>query len=205
MSGKTWLLLPDGFRDQDSGRSYPLPSIRGELLKLIPIVVPPGKTDSGCLYLQRVMEEFKKRQGRKQSAALDLARAETKVAAMKTNTFRRLTKMEAQAREALESVKQQAQEAIASLNDLFSLGRRGIEGQMRSHLGGNEWQGEKISARDFRECFRMVTQAVKGLGLPSEQRAEAEDAIIDQVAESIKAIQDASSLDPSTADEETEH
>ena len=50
--------------------------------------------------------------------------------------------------------------AIANLNDLFALGRRGIDGQMQAHLAGETWMGEEINARAFRELFRMVITGV---------------------------------------------
>ena len=96
-------------------------------------------------------------------------------------------------------------ESIASLTDLFSLARKGIDGQMRAHLDGKEWMGEKINARAFRECFRMVTQTVKGLGLPSEERTRAKSAIMDEVAEALKDTQETVALAPGGDDEEVEH
>jgi hypothetical protein len=106
--------------------------------------------------------------------------------------------MQQEARAELDKVKQAAAESIASLTDLFSLGRKGISAQMQAHLQGSEWQGEKIDARAFRECFRMVSQAVKGLGLPNDQRTVATQAILDEVAAALDGTRDAASNDPST-------
>jgi len=110
-----------------------------------------------------------------------------------------------EARAEVDKVKQAAAESIASLTDLFSLGRKGLAGQMKAHLEKQEWQGEVITARAFRECFRMVSQAVKGLGLPSDQRPEANHAIMDEVAAALDGTRDTVSDDPTTDDPEVEH
>ena len=92
---------------------------------------------------------------------------------------------------------------MAGLNDLFALGREGIERQMKAYLAGAEYQGEKIDGEAFRSCFRMVTQAVKGLGLPSDQRDKARDAVMEEVAKSVEATR--SAISGETEDVETEH
>ena len=66
--GRTWLLLPQGFRDQQFGKTYPLPSRRLELQKLVAIYIPKNKKDSGCLYLRRALDKWKKQQARATSA-----------------------------------------------------------------------------------------------------------------------------------------
>ena len=187
MAGKTWLLLPDGFRDQECGKTYPLPSLRTELQKLVSIPIPPSKNDAGCLYLRRAVSAFKRKQARRQSAIHDAGRAAEKVR-NHVHSLQNLTlKLRAEARAAVDEVKQEAQRAVANLNDLFALGREGIEGQMKAYLAGADYQGERIDGEAFRSCFRMVTQAVKGLGLPSDQRDKARDAVMEEVAKSVEA------------------
>ena len=203
MEGKTWLLLPEGFRDIDSGKVYPLPCRRAELQKLIAIPIPEDKTDSGCQYLRRAMKLWRSRQERRQSAIHDAGRAAEKVQSQ-LGHFEDLTKkLRAEARAAVDEVKQEAQKAVAGLNDLFALGREGIEAQMKAYLAGAEYQGERIDGEAFRSCFRMVTQAVKGLGLPTEQRDKARDAVLEEVAKSVEATR--SALSGETEDKETEH
>ena len=203
MAGKTWLLLPEGFRDQGSGKVYPLPCRRIELQKLIAIPIPEDKTDSGCQYLRRAMKLWRSRQERRQSAIHDVGRAAEKVQG-KVSHFSTFTKdMCAEVRAAVDEVKQEAQKAVAGLNDLFALGREGIEGQMKAYLAGTEYQGEQIDGEAFRSCFRMVTQAVKGLGLPSDQRDKARDAVMEEVAKSVEATR--SALSGETEDKEIEH
>ena len=75
---------------------------------------------------------------------------------------------------------------------------------MRAYLNGDEYQDERINKRDFQQCFRMVTQAVKGLGLPSDQRVTANEAIIEEVAAAIRDTQEIVGLAASPGDE-TEH
>lgn len=202
MEGKTWLLLPEGFRAQECGDTYPLPSARVELQRLVVVPIPANKNDSGCIYLRRAMERFSQLHRRRQSAALDIGRRGERIKQMTYELKGQVAEMKAEARRALDSVLAEADRAIASLSELFELGRKGLDGQMRAHLADEPWKGEKIDAAAFRECFRMVTQAVKGLGLPSDQRKVAAQTIMEQVAESIKATQDAASLAPNV-DEET--
>ena len=86
--------------------------------------------------------------------------------------------------------------------DLFSLGREGLELQMRAYLDNKEVNGEIIKARAFRECFRIVTAAVKGLGLPSDQKRPATDAIYEEVAAALEATQETVALSESTKESE---
>ena len=203
--GRTWLLLPEGFRAQECGMTYPLPSRRIELQKLVAIYIPKNKKDCGCLYLRRALQEWKNRQMKRSSAILDVTRREEQIAKMQHNFALQAKELRAKCRAAVDDVRREAQQAIANLNDLFSLARKGLDGQMRAHLEGQEWQGETINARAFRECFRMVTQTVKGLGLPSEERTRAKSAIMDEVAEALKDTQETVALAPGGDDDETEH
>lgn len=200
-------MLPDGFRD--CGDSYPLPSSREELQKLAAIPVPAQKRDSGCIYLKRATKEWKRRQGRAISANLDIAYREHEVRAAHRGFRENIKEIKANLREVVDTVRQEAAAASASLTDLFALGRKGLEGQMQAHLDGGTWQGEKISASAFRQCFQMVTQAVKGLGLPDPAKKDAQGAILEQAAAAMKATQEAIALAPgardSDDDSETKH
>lgn len=200
IDGKTWLLLPEGYRDQDSGKSYPLPSRRHELQKLAAIYLPPHheKQDSGCIYIRRALAKWKKRQQSANSAILDTNRRVHAIAREHSDYKSKLKGLRQEAKQAVEDVRREAAIAVSSLNDLFVIGRKGIDGQMRAHLSGKEWKGEKITARDFRDCFRMVTQAVKNLGLPSDQTKHAQEAVTEELAASIRSMQETMSLVPST-------
>ena len=196
MAGKTWLLLPHGFRSRECGKLYPLPRYAKDLELLAAIPIPFRGNDAGCLYLRRVVKKVRGRHATRQFSALNIARNEQHVADAKRG-FDALTKeLRAEARAAVDQVRAEAQKAVASLNDLFALGREGIEGQMKAHIAGTEWQGEKIDAEGFRRCFRMVSQAVKGLGLPTEQRDRARDAVMEEFAASLKDTQEAVAMAP---------
>ncbi len=202
IEGKTWKLLPEGFRAQECGKTYPLPSNRDQLQKLAAIYIPLNKIDSGCIYLRRAMKEWKNRQRYMQSAILESANRERKVADAQQNFNRLAKEAQAKVKEAVDGVREEAEKASASLKDLFALGRKGLESQMKAHLAGEEWQGEKINAKGFRECFAMVTSAVKGLGIPSDQKVAATEAIIEEVAEALKGTREAVLLAPGTEDVE---
>ena len=204
-AGKTWLLLPEGFRAQECGKTYPLPSSRVELQRLVAIYIPSSKADSGCLYLKRAINEWKKRQRNRQSAIYDVGMRREKIARAQVKFTQETNRLMEQAKQAVEGVRKEAQEASASLKDLFHLSRKGLEGQMKAHLEGKEWQGEKISAKAFRDCFSMVTSAVKGLGIPSDQKVAAAEAIMEEYAAAIKATQSTLDLGPGNDDSETEH
>ena len=200
--GKTWLLLPEGYRAQEFGQTYPLPSRTTDLQVLSTLYVPKAKIDSGCLYIRRAIEKLKEQGKRKQSALLDMTARVEQTKHTHENYLQRVKQLRQEMIQVVDGVRAEAAKAVANLNDLFSLGREGIEGQMKAHLAGHEWKGEAITASAFRDCFRMVTQAVKGLGLPSGQRESAEKAIIEELAASLEATKDAISLAPP---EETEH
>lgn len=194
MEGKTWLLLPEGFRDHDAGLTYPLPTQLEGLEAVVKVIIPVGKNDAGCRYVRRAIKALTAIRQRKQSILLDAGRKE-QAAINRMHDFRnRLTTYEQESKRAMREFKEEIRGSIASLNDLFVLGRQGLEGQMRAHLTDQEWKGEKISSKQFRECFRLVSQAVKGLGVPSDEREAARDTIVEQAAEELRATQEAVAL-----------
>ena len=202
MEGKTWLLLPDGFRNQEGGKTYPLPTSRPELQKLIVIPIPANKSgDSGIYYLHRAVEAFKRRSAERLSP-IDMSRKINEVDNLKHALREQARRFKLSANEAVEEVRAEAGKAIASLNDLFALGREGLGGIMKAHLAGEQWKGEAVSTDQFMGCFRMVSQAVKGLGLPSEQRDKARDAVMEEVAKSLESTRSAIS---GSTDDEVQH
>lgn len=199
------MLLPEGFRDMNSARTYPLPSYTKDLRKLTQIPVVQGVRDSGTVYIKRAEAAWKRKASRKLSAVLDVERRRDEIKAQQNSLQRDMEACLKEAQAAANQVKAEAEKQIANLSDLFALGRQGIEGQMRAHLDGTVWQEEKISARDFRECFRMVSQAVKGLGLPSDQREKAREAVLQEVAEAAESTKEALALAPGGKDPEVTH
>ena len=185
--GRTWLLLPDAFRTPEQAKKYPLPTYINELLSLCTIPFKPQKMDPGCIYLRRCRKEAKIRLRAKAGSARNIEAAEAEVDALKKDFKKQIDKITTE-------VRTTADRAIASLDQLFALGREGLEGQMRAHLKGEEWKGEGIDAEAFRQCFRMVSQAVKGLGLPSSEAPRARDAIMQEVAASLRATQEAEAM-----------
>ena len=211
--GRTWLLLPEGFRDQESGTTYPLPTSAEDLQKLAAIYIPGSKKDCGCLYLHRAFRKWKERAGRRESAVRDVQRRVHQIQEAHSDFRGTLNQFQKEVEEAVSGVQAHAEQAIASLDSLFALGRKGIGGQMEAHIAGQSWQGEMINARAFRQCFQMVTQAVKGLGLPTGERTAAGKAIVDELAASLAATKDALAqageaptlTPPAPGKKETEH
>jgi hypothetical protein len=200
--------MPEACRNVEHAKAYPLPTKMVDLQRLVAIPVPDmnsGPANDGDsatkIYLERASLNLRVRRRRRDSAYLDLTRRQQSITEMQSRVKAQMNVLKEEAKQAVEGVKAQAQEAIASLNDLFALGRQCIDGQMRAHLNGAEWKGEYINASAARACFRMVSMAVKGLGLPSEQRQTATRAVMDQIAESIKATQDALTSGPGDEDE----
>jgi len=209
MNGKTWLLLPHGFRNWECGKTYPLPTRRSQLQKLAAITVPTyeRKRDCGCIYIRRAITKWKDCQRRTNSAILDAGLRAESIARKDQNLTAYVKEQRSRIKEHINNVKEDCVKAVASLNDLFAIGRKGIEGQMNAHVNDEPWKGEKIDARAFRECFRIVTTAVKGLGLPSDQKGPAADAVVNEVAAAIRATQETQALAPTAEDisTETEH
>lgn len=184
--GRTWMLLPDGFREKENGKKYPLPTHKEDLGILGSIAIPHGKKDSGAIYLRRAREQWRVMQLRKSSAMLDARRSQDKLDEMTQNVKKSMVDLRNEARQAVDSVHEEVKRAVASLTTLYELAKKGLEGQMNAHLKGAQWQGEEISAKDFRECTRIVTQTVKGMGLPSEDRDKARDAKVKEIAEALR-------------------
>lgn len=175
-----------------------------EVQRIVCIPIPGTKKDSGCAYIKRAIAKFTELQSRKQSALIDIGRKQIQAANTQAIFRKKLKDMQEDAEKAVNEVRERANQAAASLTELFDLGRRGLDGQMRAHLENKDWQGEHIDADAFRQCFRMVSQAVKGLGLPSTERENAREAIIDQAAAAIRSTQEAIALAPGQ-DDGTEH
>ena len=202
--GRTWLLLPEGFRDQDCGSTYLLPTSRTELTLIANIYHPDRKNDSGCQYIRRAQRKLRELSRVKQSAILDLDHRHEKIRTSHKRYDKAVLKNKSEMRASVEAVKKVAEEAIASLTDLFALGRKIIDGQLKAHYANKEWKGEMISARAARESFRMIIQGVKGLGLPSDQRQAAKESVNEELAAALEDTEDALSLAPS-GKKETEH
>ena len=204
--GDTWLLLPEGYRDQDSGDTYPLPTQFRDIDRLAKILIPRNKQDSGCRYLRRAGKRYKEKWTVRQANASTIDRVNHELTDTQSRYNRKLRNLAAEARASTDAVKEVASECIASLDDLFSLGRKGIAGMMKAHLTGEKWQGEEIKSAAFRNCYRMVAQTVKALGLPTGERGKARGAVLEQVAASIKATKEAVAMAPAEPDEPpTEH
>ncbi len=205
-AGKTWLLLPDGFRDSKCAKTYPLPARGSEIFKIASIYVQPYKRDSGSMYIKRALKKHKQLQQRRQGVEQEIGRNGQKVADLTRNYKSKMKCLRKDAVAAVDDVREAATEAIASLTDLFSLGRKGLAGQMEAHLNGKKWMGEKIDARAFRESFRMVAQSVGKLGLPSAERKRARESVVKEVAAALAATQDAVALSGDDGgDPPTEH
>ena len=190
-NGRTWLLLPEEHNSSVLAKEYPLPTDKEEILILA--LIEPGlhRMDSGAIYLRRAHKRWKEVRRGKIRAPINIERVEQKTEEMGKQFEKRLEALEAKANTALQRVQDAASNAIASLDDLFRLGREGLEGQMKAHLAQEEWKGEGINARAFRDCFRMVFQAVKGLGLPTAEESKAREAIFEELAASLRATQEA--------------
>ena len=202
-AGKTWLLLPQGYRDRECGQTYPLPSRRSQLQLVACIAIPHdrSKKDSGCQYIRRCMEKFKNQQREVQSALLDVGKRRDQVIDRQKAFKRQLRGMRKDVRvaskDAIEEIRIEATKQIASLKDLFSMGREIVEKQMKAYLADEEVNGEKVTNDGARSCFRIVAQTVKALGLPSDQKKPASDAIVEEMAEAIKSTRETIELAPS--------
>lgn len=203
-AGKTWLLLPERFRYDNFGPTYPLPGKPAELRRLACIPVPPGKTDSGCIYLRRCFNLWRQKAAKKGSLLNDLGRTAEKLQKDRKRVELEMEKLKQAAESAVEDVKARAAESVATLTDLFALGRKGLREQMESYLAGKELRGEEISHAAFRDCFRMVTQAVKGLGLPDGERKNAAESIVEQAAAALRATRATLDANPPQIIEKTD-
>lgn len=190
-NGRTWLLLPEEYNDPKLAEEYPLPADTEEVQLLSLLPVRHQQRDTGSIYLRRAKRELTARLRGKTRAPINIEAVEAKTEDMGKQFEKRLEGLESKANQAIQRVQDAASKAIASLDDLFRLGREGLEGQMKAHLAQEAWKGEEINARAFRDCFRMVFQAVKGLGLPTAEESKARGAIFEELAASLRATQEA--------------
>ena len=197
IDGKTWLLLPDGFRDAASGKHYLMPTQLGELRIIASIPIKMAKKDSGTAYIRRCETEWKRRQSRRTSAVLDTEHKQDQIAQTHKKLEQFINNAKSEVKNAVDEVREEAQRASASMTDLFSLGRRGIKEQMEAYLADVELHGEKINHAGFRQAFQMAAQVVKSLGLPDVEKKNAREAILEQAAEAIRGTQEAASLSAS--------
>ncbi len=208
--GKTWKILPVGFRAKECGTTYPLPSNPKELQRMTTLFIQPTTAhrryeDSGVTYLKRAVDRWKECQLNRRSALLDAESNRNKIRLEKDN-FHSAVKIQKQnIRDAVKEVRAVAQESIASLHSLFNLSRKVIEGQLEAHLAGEKWQSEKISAQAGRQLATIVMGGVKAFGLQTDQKESAKEAIaLEEAAANIKASRETVKLGPGT-NSKTEH
>lgn len=200
--GRTWLLLPPDFESRKLAQEYPLPTDIEELQQVASIPMRQRERNSGSVYIKRAQQEWVKRMGGHAAAALRIEDTAHR-AYQEQNTFQtRLKRMQADAQKAVDQVKERADEAMASLDSLFGLTKRGFSGILEAHLTGGDWQGEKVSVRTFIQCANIIHRSVKGLGLPTKDDSKARDTVIAEAAASLKARQEALAMQESAADEE---
>lgn len=202
--GRTWLLLPEEYRDHRLAAEYPIPAWLNELQIVATLPIRPRVRDAGTIYVRRCIREWKQRLQARAGSVITIERAEHGVLELEKRFEERLQMLESKSEGIVKRFQEHTDRAIASLDELFRLGREGIEGQMRAHLAGETWKDEQITARAFRECFRMVSQTVKGLGLPSEQQEKAREVVIAEAAASLRATQEAVAMQKAS-DGEVEH
>ena len=209
--GKTWLLLPEGFRDKKCGAIYPLPSKPKELQRLTTVFIPvnsPGSRlheDSGITYLKRASDAWRKRLSNRRSALLDADANREKIKQEQVNFHDAVKVQKKNLRDAVKDVRVEAKKSIASLHSLFNLSRKVIEGQLKAHLAGKTWKDEKITATAGRQLATIVMGGVKSFGLQTDQKDSAKEAIaLEEAAANIKASRETVELGPATNDE-TEH
>ncbi len=199
MAGKTWLLLPSAFRA--SGKSYPLPSKRIELQLLSTIPIPAYKKDDGVLYIKRAIGRWKLRQTQSVRNEVHIQSGIFRAEQSADKLILRTKELRQQAKQAVDEVREEAQKASASLGDLFSLIRKGLNGMIKAHIAGEEWHGSMVTKREFLTASAVVIGAVKGLGIPSGQGKVAKDVIQEQVAAAIREMQETLALAPGSTSE----
>jgi len=201
--GKTWLLLPEGFRALECGSTYPLPSQGSQIRQVAAIVIPPGKVDSGVRYIKRAIRRYKEKELGRVSATNDIAFRRHEVVRQERKFTKKMKQMEVEAQQAVNAVRKEAEKASASLKELFALGRDGLKKQMEAYLANEELHGEKVNHAAFRDCYGKVAQTVKNLGMPeAKQQDSAREAIMEQAAEQIRGTQEAIGLAPGTDEEQ---
>lgn len=205
-AGKTWLLLPIGHRDNESGLTYPLPTFERELHKLAKLYYPKDalKRDAGCRYLRRASKEWNKRQKKKLSAENDMEKRRTQIAARQYEYNRHVKSMLAQSRMEMKQVRAEIQKEVANLRTLFDLVREGMDGLLKAYVKNEDYHGHTVKNSEFLAASRIITSTVSRMGMPDEQKLHAQDAITEQIAEHLKNTQAAVAMAPGS-DEDTEN
>ena len=93
-----------------------------------------------------------------------------------------ITKAEAQVAQALSEFQLKAAEATASLTDLYSLAKSGLEKVMKGYVSGEAVNEQAITTSEFTNAAgKVLSQVAKlGAGLDPEGKVEAEDAVFEE-------------------------
>jgi hypothetical protein len=170
-------LLPDGYRKQ--GNIYPLPETVEELARLAALSLPRGRmsphslTGSVC-YLKRCRAEYERRVKCKRARPdLEVVEGVKERVAEATKV---ITRAEAEVAAALSEFQLKAAEATASLTDLYSLAKSGLEKVMKGYVTGQEVNDQAITTSEFTNAAGKVLQQVAklGAGLAPEDKEAAE-------------------------------
>lgn len=193
------VLLPEAARNRKAVREFPLPYSKHELARLMEVPVPTDATSPEGMLIRRIQKRWYDRVTSKEpgKARLSTARSERSIEVAKAHAKTHIDETLAEIATSAKMVHAVAEKVTGSLTDLYDLCRQSLEGQLRAHLTDGEWHGERIDAQAARECFRLVTQAVKGFGLPREADKRAAGKIsMEETAAAIRETQEALSLAP---------
>ena len=180
--GKLYLLLPEGFRQ--AGKVYPLPKVVGELARVGALSLPrfgaKGKSLGASAYIKRCREEYGRKVMRRRGAPEEAVVRGVKDRVGDVN--KSITEAEAQIAQAVSEFQLKAVEATASLTDLYSLAKSGLEKVMSGYLKGVGEDEEPITTAEFTNAAgKVLSQVAKlGAGLDPEGKVEAEDAVFEE-------------------------
>ena len=178
-SGKLHLLLPEDY--EACWQEYALPSDFQELARLALIPVNRQKS-AGARYVMRCKRAYKERL--KNKAAINIA-AKNHEAGKRLSEIRQMKrKASVEIKKVINEVRLEADNARATLGDLYDLAHSGAKLIMEAFVKGKAIEGTtfSVTVSDFNNTMGKVFGQVAKLGVPSgdDVKTEAKEAIFEQ-------------------------
>lgn len=181
MDGRPHFLLPPEHRGEFAARSYPLPTALDELFTLAAMPVRGTMRNGYATYVRRAKAEYKRRCALRNPGRLEAASLNA------DDVLQGIKETESKVKAEVASVREQIARAAATLTDLYGLIRTGDYMILKAFVDGTEVHGERITADTFNTTQgRILTHITRLGGIGEEDKKEAEGAVFQQAAESLR-------------------
>lgn len=181
MDGRGFFLLPPEARSQSKAEKYPLPSSVSDLYKLAVLPLHLNARNCYATYVRRAKKAYQMHCRRRDPDRLETASGRA------DQMLERIEKTTASVSEEASKARAAIVLAAATLTDLYGLIRTGDYMILKAFVEGTEVHGERITADTFNTTQgRILTHITRLGGIAEEDKKEAEGAVFEQAAESLR-------------------